>query len=66
MIYIFDHAARTLMKERTTNNVNSNRDHSKEGHDEIFNPKENNKGNADAEVFSMDYSPARRKPPIHN
>ncbi|KAF7840053.1 putative transmembrane protein [Senna tora] len=41
----------------------------KEGHDDddhhqIFKPKANN--NAEGEVFSMDYTPARRKPPIHN
>ncbi|KAG5136642.1 hypothetical protein JHK82_021373 [Glycine max] len=32
--------------------------------DHVFKPKED-KDNAN-EVFSMDYTPARRKPPIHN
>jgi len=32
--------------------------------DHVFKPREG-KDNAN-KVFSMDYSPARRKPPIHN
>ncbi|XP_019463314.1 PREDICTED: uncharacterized protein LOC109362159 [Lupinus angustifolius] len=37
----------------------------KEGFDVKFKPKEDGEVN-ESEVFSMDYTPARRKPPIHN
>ncbi|KAL2342963.1 hypothetical protein Fmac_004248 [Flemingia macrophylla] len=55
-------AARTLKEKRYTGG--SSTTHYKETHDHVFKPKED-KGNAN-EVFSMDYTPARRKPPIHN
>ncbi|KAK7358887.1 hypothetical protein VNO77_00827 [Canavalia gladiata] len=58
--------ARTL-KEKS-NIVASTRDanttHHKQTHDHVFKPKEDD--NNAGEVFSMDYTPARRKPPIHN
>ncbi|KAF7834200.1 uncharacterized protein G2W53_009059 [Senna tora] len=53
--------ARTL-KER--NNLNS-RDEDHIHANNVFKPK-HNEGNAEGEVFSMDYTPASRKPPIHN
>lgn len=37
----------------------------KEVHAEFFKLKEE-EGNVDSEVFAMDYTPASRKPPIHN
>jgi hypothetical protein len=58
MIYIYG-AARTL-KEKS-NDVMSNT-HNKVDH--MFKAKEEH--NVGDEVFSMDYTPARRKPPIHN
>jgi hypothetical protein len=39
--------------------------HNKEAQDHMFKPKEEDHHVGD-EVFSMDYTPARRKPPIHN
>jgi len=59
MIYIY-FAARTL-KEKS-NDVMSTPHHNKEDH--MFKAKEEH--NVGDEVFSMDYTPARRKPPIHN
>ncbi|AET04626.1 uncharacterized protein [Medicago truncatula] len=52
--------ARTL-KEKS-NDVTSNTHNNKEDH--MFKAKEEH--NVGDEVFSMDYTPARRKPPIHN
>ncbi|RDX79588.1 hypothetical protein CR513_39972, partial [Mucuna pruriens] len=65
--FISIHARARTLKEKS--NMVSARDAStahdqKETHDNVFKPKEG-KDNA-SEVFSMDYSPARRKPPIHN
>ncbi|KAI5405144.1 hypothetical protein KIW84_052067 [Lathyrus oleraceus] len=37
----------------------------KEVHADLFKLKEE-EGNVDSEVFAMDYTPASRKPPIHN
>ncbi|KAL5175745.1 hypothetical protein HKD37_08G021871 [Glycine soja] len=56
-----------ILKEKS--NMDSTSDAStyyqSETHDDhVFKPKED-KDNAN-EVFSMDYTPARRKPPIHN
>ncbi|KAK7247517.1 hypothetical protein RIF29_42400 [Crotalaria pallida] len=64
--------ARTL-KERSnipsTRDAHNNNDNNnnKEAHGDVkFKPKEDHdEGNA-GEMFSMDYTPARRKPPIHN
>ncbi|MED6107485.1 hypothetical protein PIB30_014583 [Stylosanthes scabra] len=66
--------ARTL-KERnnmgsgtTTTDANTGRDDVINHHgDDKFKPKEDegNGGNS-GEVFAMDYTPASRKPPIHN
>ncbi|CAL0325170.1 unnamed protein product [Lupinus luteus] len=40
--------------------------HNKEVFDVKFKPREDGEGNDQGQVFSMDYTPARRKPPIHN
>ncbi|KAE9610256.1 hypothetical protein Lal_00006393 [Lupinus albus] len=39
--------------------------HNKKWFDVKFKPKEDGEAN-EGEVFSMDYTPPRRKPPIHN
>ncbi|KAL3004090.1 hypothetical protein AAZX31_08G142900 [Glycine max] len=59
--------AAQILKEKS--NMDSTSDartyYQSETHDDhVFKPKED-KDNAN-EVFSMDYTPARRKPPIHN
>lgn len=51
-------AARTLKEKSNTAN------YYKEAEDHMFKPREGDNGGD--EVFSMDYTPARRKPPIHN
>ncbi|KAK4256753.1 hypothetical protein QN277_006438 [Acacia crassicarpa] len=63
LCFISSQATARTLKERINGN---SRVHKKEARDGIFKPKENDKGNADGEVFSMDYTPARKKPPIHN
>ncbi|KAI9108675.1 hypothetical protein K1719_020322 [Acacia pycnantha] len=64
----FQATARTL-KERS--NITGMGDETINGGDhQTFKPKANNEANnnnnAEGEVFSMDYTPASRKPPIHN
>ncbi|WJX47694.1 hypothetical protein P8452_34355 [Trifolium repens] len=54
--------ARTL-KEKSNDEMNTL--HNKEAQDHMFKAKEEDHHVGD-EVFSMDYTPARRKPPIHN
>ncbi|KAL1364780.1 hypothetical protein HN51_012933 [Arachis hypogaea] len=59
--------ARTL-KERsnmggTTKDANIDHDHHG---DDKFKPKEDEGNGSSGEVFAMDYTPASRKPPIHN
>lgn len=61
MIYMYG-AARTL-KEK--NNDVMSTSNNKEAQDHMFKAKEEDHNVGD-EVFSMDYTPARRKPPIHN
>lgn len=59
--FVFSHmfsAARTLKEKSNTAN------YYKEAEDHMFKPREGDNGGD--EVFSMDYTPARRKPPIHN
>jgi hypothetical protein len=67
-IFIFGYAARVLKEIRS--NQQSGEDHAnkaqhKEVHADMFKLKEGEE-NTDSEVFSMDYTPASRKPPIHN
>ncbi|QCE15297.1 uncharacterized protein LOC114164814 [Vigna unguiculata] len=58
--------ARTL-KEKTniTSGDASTVQHSKESHAEVFKPKDEDV-NVGGDVFAADYTPASRKPPIHN
>lgn len=60
--------ARTLKERIEKGDGNDAYRAEKEGLDhQSFKPKENNNNNeVNGEVFSMDYTPARRKPPIHN
>ncbi|KHN29135.1 hypothetical protein glysoja_008470, partial [Glycine soja] len=67
LCFISINARAQILKEKS--NMDSTSDAStyyqSETHDDhVFKPKED-KDNAN-EVFSMDYTPARRKPPIHN
>ncbi|XP_057440158.1 uncharacterized protein LOC130732049 [Lotus japonicus] len=58
-----------LLKEKSNQQTIaevSTTQHNKEAHVDQFKPKEEEEVNGGAEVFSMDYSPASRKPPIHN
>ncbi|XP_020215609.1 uncharacterized protein LOC109799451 [Cajanus cajan] len=65
LCFISIHARARKLKEKsnTVSSGDSSTTH-KETHDNVFKPKEG-KDNGN-EVFSMDYTPARRKPPIHN
>lgn len=62
---MFGYAARVL-KERSNQSSEeaSKSQKHKEVHADLFKLKE--EGNVDSEVFAMDYTPASRKPPIHN
>ncbi|KAE9602800.1 hypothetical protein Lal_00049920 [Lupinus albus] len=52
------------LKERS--NIGNTIDVNNKEEDEVkFKPKEDDEGKK-GEVFSMDYTPATRKPPIHN
>ncbi|TKY60380.1 hypothetical protein E2542_SST17478 [Spatholobus suberectus] len=66
LCFISIHARARTFKEKS--NMVSTRDpstaHHRETHDHVYKPKEG-KDHA-SEVFSMDYTPVRRKPPIHN
>ncbi|OIW18187.1 hypothetical protein TanjilG_31307 [Lupinus angustifolius] len=64
LCFISIQARARALKERS-NVGNSSNVHNKEEHDVKFKPKEDDEGKK-GEVFSMDYTPARRKPPIHN
>ncbi|XP_014489969.1 uncharacterized protein LOC106752742 [Vigna radiata var. radiata] len=58
--------ARTLKeKTNTARGDASTVQHSKESHAEVFKPKDEDV-NVGGDVFSVDYTPASRKPPIHN
>ncbi|XP_028765947.1 uncharacterized protein LOC114723877 [Neltuma alba] len=61
LCFISSQATARSLKERINGNIRDR----KEAHDGVLKTKED-EGNADCEVFSMDYTPARRKPPIHN
>ncbi|CAL0306636.1 unnamed protein product [Lupinus luteus] len=64
LCFISTQATARALKERS-NIGNSSNVHNKEEDDVKFKPKEDDEGKK-GEVFSMDYTPARRKPPIHN
>lgn len=67
LIFIFLCAARTL-KERSDKGIMKDKTINGD-HNQTFKPKTNNNEadhNTEGEVFSMDYTPASRKPPIHN
>ncbi|KHN34030.1 hypothetical protein glysoja_030484, partial [Glycine soja] len=68
LCFISIHARARVLKEKSNMVDSTSSDastaHHSETHDHVFKPKEG-KYNAN-EVFSMDYTPARRKPPIHN
>ncbi|KAJ1412912.1 hypothetical protein SESBI_20064 [Sesbania bispinosa] len=57
--------ARTL-KEKGNTTRDPRTAHNNEEQDHAFKAKEGEENNAGNEVFSMDYTPASRKPPIHN
>ncbi|KAG4392810.1 hypothetical protein GLYMA_04G217600v4 [Glycine max] len=59
-------AARTLKEKSnlTSGDVNTVQ-HNKEAIAKVFKPKDEDV-NVGGDVFSMDYTPASRKPPIHN
>ena len=63
--FLFLYAARTLKEVSNLTSGDATTAHNKEGHDGKFKPEEH-EFNAGSEVFSMDYTPASRKPPIHN
>ncbi|KAI4345148.1 hypothetical protein L6164_012302 [Bauhinia variegata] len=66
LCFVSIHArARTLKESSNIASGDANTAPHRESHDDTFKPKDNEL-NTDSEVFSMDYSPARRKPPIHN
>ncbi|KAK2391060.1 hypothetical protein P8452_28209 [Trifolium repens] len=56
-----------VLKERSNQSGedHANKAQHKEVHADMFKLKEGEE-NTDSEVFSMDYTPASRKPPIHN
>ncbi|KAI4317167.1 hypothetical protein L6164_025062 [Bauhinia variegata] len=59
--------ARTLKERSNVANGDANTAHTdKEAHDDTFKPKDTELVNTDGEEFSMDYTPASKKPPIHN
>ncbi|MED6220634.1 hypothetical protein PIB30_046721 [Stylosanthes scabra] len=65
--------ARTL-KERNNMGSGTTTTDANTGHDDVINhhgddkfkPKEDEGNGSSGEVFAMDYTPASRKPPIHN
>lgn len=60
------YAARTLKEKTNITSGHANTvQHNKESHAEVFKPKDEDV-NVGGDVFSMDYTPASRKPPIHN
>ncbi|XP_028755047.1 uncharacterized protein LOC114714473 [Neltuma alba] len=66
-------AARTLKEGsneggmRDETNINGGHEEGHGDHHQTFKAKENNEANnAEGEVFSMDYTPPSKKPPIHN
>lgn len=61
MFFLYD-AARTLKEKSKDTDTTNN----KEVQDNMFKAKEEDHNNVGDDVFSMDYTPARRKPPIHN
>lgn len=65
LLYFFAYAARVLKERSNLNSEDANKAQHKEVHGDLFKPKEED-ANVNGEVFSMDYSPASRKPPIHN
>ncbi|XP_027339081.1 uncharacterized protein LOC113852885 [Abrus precatorius] len=56
--------ARTLKESSNLTSGDPNTAQHKEAHANVFKPKEED--NVSGDVFSMDYTPASRKPPIHN
>nr|XP_004503987.1 uncharacterized protein LOC101506875 [Cicer arietinum] len=58
----FQARARTLKEKSKDTDTTNN----KEVQDNMFKAKEEDHNNVGDDVFSMDYTPARRKPPIHN
>ncbi|KAI5384296.1 uncharacterized protein LOC127105918 [Lathyrus oleraceus] len=63
LCFISIQARARILKEKS-NDVESI-SHDKEAEDHVFKAKEEDHNNG-GEVFAMDYTPARRKPPIHN
>lgn len=57
------YVAARILKEKSNDVVSIS--HDKEAEDHVFKAKEEDHNNG-GEVFAMDYTPARRKPPIHN
>ncbi|CAJ1974612.1 unnamed protein product [Sphenostylis stenocarpa] len=58
--------ARTLKEKNSiTSGDASTVQHNQQSHAEVFKPKDEDV-NVGGDVFSMDYTPASRKPPIHN
>ncbi|KAK7318503.1 hypothetical protein RJT34_03205 [Clitoria ternatea] len=62
LCFILIHARARTLKEESNIIANSTRDDNKETR--VLKPKEDEDN--EGEVLSMDYSPARRKTPIHN
>ncbi|XP_054804873.1 uncharacterized protein LOC129307946 [Prosopis cineraria] len=61
--------ARSLKEKETINSTGHEQQEGHDHHQTVLKPKANNNNeanNAEGEVFSMDYTPASRKPPIHN
>ncbi|CAK8578900.1 unnamed protein product [Lathyrus sativus] len=63
LCFISIQARARILKEKSNDVVSVS--HDKEAQDHEFKAKEEDHNNGD-EVFAMDYTPARRKPPIHN
>ncbi|CAJ2641641.1 unnamed protein product [Trifolium pratense] len=57
--------ARVLKERSNQSGEDANKAQHKEVHVDMFKLKEGEE-KGDSEVFSMDYTPASRKPPIHN
>ncbi|XP_061343738.1 uncharacterized protein LOC133289753 [Gastrolobium bilobum] len=65
LCFISNQARARTLKEKSKIVGSTSTAHYKEVHDPIFKPKED-EDNAGGEMFSVDYTAVRRKPPIHN
>lgn len=64
-LLFFAYAARVLKERSNLSSEDASTAQHREVHGDLFKPKDEDV-NVKGEVFSMDYSPASRKPPIHN